>query len=88
MTKLLPCQHVDTSFRSCNGTLTTHIDFKVFGGGVDAARGGVVARQVVQRHVADGDGVRQRDDQRALDAVESPTFAWEQHREALGGRSC
>lgn len=65
-------------------TGNTHIDFKVFGGGVDAAGGGVVARQVVQGHMSYRDGVRQRDHKGPLDTVKRPTFPWEQHREALG----
>lgn len=59
------------------------IDFKVFGGGVDAASGGVVARQMVHRHMSYRDGVRQRDHESPLDAVKRPTFAREQHRGAL-----
>lgn len=47
------------------------------------AGGGVVARQVVQSHMTYPDGVRQRDDQGALDAVERPAFPREQHRVTL-----
>lgn len=61
----------------------THVDFKVFWCRVDVASGGVVARQVVQSHMTYPDGVRQRDDQGALDAVKRPAFPREQHRVTL-----
>lgn len=53
--------------RGCRCTTgQTHVDFKVFGGRFDLAGGGVGDGGVLQRHVRDSDGVRQRDGQRAL----------------------
>lgn len=64
---------------------STHIDFKVFWCRVDAAGGGVVAWQVVQSHMGHPDWVWQRDDESALDPMESPAFPWKKNRVTLGG---
>lgn len=52
----------------------THVDFEISGGRPDLAGGGVGALGVLQRHLRDSDGVRQRDGHRPLGAHERPTF--------------
>lgn len=68
-----------------NGSGSTHVDLKVFGCRVDLASGGVVLRQVVQRHMSYPHRVREGDGEGSLDTGKRPTFAWEQRRVTLGG---
>ena len=61
-------------FKSDRASGRTHIDLKVFGRGVDAAVGRVVAWEVVQRHMGYLCMVRESDGQSSLGPGQRPTF--------------
>ena len=62
----------------------THIEFKVFGRGVDAASGWVVTWYVVHCHMLDPHRMRESDGKSSLGTSEWPTPPWEHWCQTLG----
>ena len=69
---------------STNSIGSTHIEFKVFGRGVDAASGWVVTWYVVHCHMLDPHRMRESDGKSSLGTSEWPTPPREQWCQTLG----